>query len=107
MTVEKLRKLENIIKPILERQPQTRNDDYLLYAEIIRAYNPDLLEIPTKAFLFGHIELNLPNIKSVERARRKVQEKHPELASERAKKKRAEEEQMYREYAKGESKCYT
>jgi hypothetical protein len=45
--------------------------------------------------------LNVPNIKSVERARRKIQEKHPELASERAKRRRAEEQQTYVQYGRG------
>ena len=99
MTVQKLRDLEKVIKPILEEIPQTRNDDYLLYAEVIKAYKPELLKLSAITFLIGHRELNVPNIKSVERARRKIQEKHPELASERAKKKRAEEEQAYIGYA--------
>ena len=103
MTVKKLNKLEKVIKPILENQPQTRNDDFLLYAEVIRKYNPDLLEISTKEFLFEHNTLNGPNIKSVERVRRKGQEKFPELASERAKRKRAEEQQAYINYAKDKS----
>lgn len=100
MTVEKLRKLEKVIKPILENQPQTREDDFLLYAEVIKQYKPTLLELSARAFLIGHNTLNVPNIKSVERARRKVQEKHPELASERAKKKRAEQEQVYVQYGR-------
>lgn len=100
MTVKKLKKLENVIKPILENQPQTRNDDYLLYAEIIKSYYPDLLEITTGTFLLAHNFLQVPNIKSVERARRKIQEKHPELASERVNKKRAEEQATYIQYAK-------
>ena len=45
MTVEKLRKLEEVIKPILKEQPQTREDDFLLYAEIIKAYNPSVREL--------------------------------------------------------------
>lgn len=100
MTVEKLRKLEEVIKPILEEQPQTREDDFLLYAEVIRVYNPALLLISTKRFLLSHNALKVPNIKSVERARRKIQEKFPELASERAKRKRAEEQASYISYAK-------
>ena len=99
MTVTKLKNLEVVIKPILEKQPQTRNDDFLLYAEVIRAYKPDLLDYSARAFLYAHKTLNVPNIKSVERARRKVQERFPELASERAKKKRERERQVYIQYA--------
>lgn len=98
MTVEKLRKLEKVIKPILEKYPQTREDDFLLYAEVIHRYNPDLLELTAMQFLVCHSELNVPNIKTVERVRRKIQEKHPELATERAKRKRAEEQASYIRY---------
>ena len=98
MTVEKLKDLEKVIKPILEEKPQTRDDDYLLYAELIAKYVPKALEYPARTFLQYHNELNLPNIKSVERARRKLQAKYPELASERAKK-RAEQQAVYVDYA--------
>lgn len=101
MTVEKLKKLENVIKPILEEQPQTREDDLLLYAEIIKRYKPNLHRVNVITFLEYHNDLNVPNIKSVERARRKVQEKHPELASERAKRRRAIEQQAYVQYGRG------
>ena len=100
MTVKKLKKLEDMIKPILKEQPQTREDDFLLYAEIIKACNPKLLQISARTLLICHNELNVPNIKSVERARRKIQEKYPELASERTKRKRAEEKGAYNTYSK-------
>lgn len=101
MTVEKLRNIENIVKTILEEKPETRGDDYLLYYEVMKKYNGDLLSLPFGGVLMHHDDLGVPNIKSVERARRKAQEKHPELLSEEKKKKRAEEEQAYIEYAIG------
>ena len=100
MTVKKLKKLEDMIKLILKEQPQTREDDFLLYAEIIKAYNPKLLQISARTFFICHKELKIPNIKSVERVRRKIQEKCPELASERTKRKRAEEKGAYITYSK-------
>lgn len=99
MTVERLKKLERVIKPILEDKPQTRDDDFLLYAEVIKAYDPELLEASVRLFLMRHKALGVPNIKSVERSRRKIQEKYPELATERAKRKRAEEQASYIAYA--------
>ena len=100
MEVEKLKNLENVVKPILKHCPMARGDDFILYAEVIRSYNPALLEMPTRAFLYAHDTLKVPNIKSVERARRKLQEKFPELASEKAKRKRAKEQATYISYAK-------
>lgn len=101
MTVEKLRNIEKTVKTILEEQPETRGDDFLLYWAVIKRFNSDLLSLPIGGVLLHHIELGVPNIKSVERARRKAQRKHPELLSEEKKKKRAEEEQAYIEYAVG------
>ena len=100
MTVKKLKKLEDIIKPILKEQPQTRDDDFVLYAEIIKSYDPKLLQISARTVFIRHEELKIPNIKSVERIRRKIQEKCPELASERTKRKRAEEKEVYITYSK-------
>ena len=65
-----------------------------------KAYNPKLLQISARTFFICHKELKIPNIKSVERVRRKIQEKCPELASERAKRKRAEEKEAYITYSK-------
>jgi hypothetical protein len=102
MTVAKLKEIEKVVKPILEKYPIAREDDFILYVEVIRQYNPRLLDITAGEFLISHLAYNVPNIKSIERARRKIQEKYPYLASERAKKKRAEQEQEYFEYAVGE-----
>ena len=99
MTIEKLRKLESIVKPILEEQPLTRKDDYFLYAEVLRVYNPALLELSAKTFLLGHTVYNVPNIKSIERVRRKIQAKYPHLANEQAKRKRLEEQATYIDYS--------
>lgn len=99
MTVEKLRKQEPLIKHILEEYPETRGDDFLLYAEVIREYNPELLTLSAGSFLVGHSHYNVPNIKSVERVRRRLQAKYPELTSPKAKAKRSEEEQAYIGYA--------
>jgi hypothetical protein len=102
MTVDKLRDIEKVVKPILEKYPIAREDDYILYVEVIKEYNAPLLYMSAGEFLTSHLAYNVPNMKSIERARRKIQAKHPELASERAKKKRAEQEQEYIEYAVGE-----
>ena len=72
MTVKKLKKLEDMIKPILKEQPQTREDDFFFFFEIIKAYNPKLLQISARTFFICHKELKIPNIKSVERVRRKT-----------------------------------
>lgn len=100
MTTKKLLKLEGIVKPILEESFLARNDDFYLYGQVIAALCPECEEIPLYSALIDHLHYGLPNIKSVERVRRKLQAKYPELESERAKQRRAKEESAYVEYAK-------
>lgn len=100
MTVNKLLKQEEIVKPILEQHPETRGDDFLLYAEVIKEYRPELAELSVLHFFIAHKDLYCPSYNSITRVRRRLQKKHPELLSEKAKAKRAKEETVYREYAK-------
>lgn len=100
MTVNKLLKQEEIVKPILEKFPETREDDFLLYAEVIREYRPELADLSVLHFFVAHKHLYCPSYNSITRVRRRLQKKYPELLSEKAKAKRAKEEAVYREYAK-------
>ena len=103
MTANKLVKQEEVIKPILEQHPETRGDDFLLYAEVIREYRPELAELSVIDFFVAHKELYCPSYESVTRVRRRLQEKHPELCSDKIKEKRAKEQNEYKAYAKGKS----
>lgn len=103
MTANKLVKQEQVIKPILEKHPETRGDDFLLYAEVIRECRPELAELSVIDFFVAHRDLYCPSYESVSRVRRRLQAKHPELCSEKVKEKRAKEEIEYRAYAKGKS----
>lgn len=93
-------KQEPMIKQILEEVPITREDDNLLYAEIIRRYYSKVSNYGFLYTLCRHKELCIPSFESIMRVRRKVQKKHPELTSEKTKAKRALQEAQYREYAK-------
>lgn len=103
MTANKLRKQEQVIKPILEQYPETRGDDFLLYAEVIRECRPDLANLSVIGFLLAHKDLCCPSYDSVTRVRRRLQSKYPELCSDKVKEKRARQEAEYRAYAKGEN----
>ena len=100
MTVNKLVRQEEIVKSILEKHPETRGDDFLLYAEVIREYRPELAKLSVLDFFVAHKNLYCPSYESLTRVRRRVQEKHPELLSDKAKEIRAKEEAIYRAYAK-------
>lgn len=66
--------IQHLVEDELVKHPETRNSDTILYLAIIDRINPTL-----KNKSFGYVmcnarSLGLPNIKSVERARRKIQE---------------------------------
>ena len=99
MTVNKLIKQESIIKPILEEHPETRGDDFLLYAEVIREYRPELAELSVLDFFVAHKDLYCPSYESVSRVRRRLQAKFPELCSDEVKAKRAKQQAEYKTYS--------
>ncbi len=92
------KKIENLVEKILIEVPSTRNDDYELIAEYYSRECPEVLNMNFKYVFLGHKTLALPSFKSIERARRKVQAKFPELVSETTKLKRKKIEEEYRDY---------
>ena len=99
--MSKLNAMENVVISILSELPPTRNDDCLLMWEVCRRLTPNLLNKSFSDVMLFHTELGLPNIKTVERCRRKAQEKFPDLqATKEKKKQRKEEEKKYEEYSK-------
>ena len=110
MKAEKLIKLESQVYNILLNYKATRDDDMLLYWYYVifslvftgnEKYN---LSDYYFSLIFSspqfRVQLGIAPFSSVERARRKVQEKHPELQSERIKRIREIEEQEYLKYVK-------
>lgn len=85
------------VKEIMELRPETRDDDFKLYA--IFVYKTVGLAAKERFYdvMYKHNEYNLPSYESVTRARRKVQENEPRLrGTKRAA--RLEMEEEYREY---------
>lgn len=106
--MKKLLKITELVKGILEENEETRDDDNLLWLEAIRetAYKRDCVYVLdwSIAGLMNNIRnLHLPTFESVSRARRKLQEKYPELrGEEKARKEREKREEIYKEYARNE-----
>ena len=110
MKVEKLIKLESQVYNILLNYKATRDDDMLLYwyYVIFSLVFPGNGQYNLSDYYFSsvfsnpefRVQLGIAPFSSVERARRKVQEKHPELQSERIKRIREIEEQEYLKYVK-------
>lgn len=76
----KLRNLTEMIKEILEQQPETRSSDNKLYIEVLkRCTNQNVLNMPVQLFYQNLTEWQLPSIETVGRCRRKAQQENPNL----------------------------
>lgn len=104
--MKKIIKVQELVKGILENDPETRDDDNLLWAQAIReaafingcAY---VLDWSIGSLMLNVRTLHLPTFETVSRARRKLQSKHPELrGTEKVTKARGEREKVFEEYAK-------
>lgn len=100
MKTKELYKLDDTVKSVLERYPETRSDDFILVYSVYREINfKDVTIKPFHEIMLYHKQFGLPPFESVTRARRKIQSKHPELANEKTKKLREKQENEYIKYA--------
>lgn len=104
----KLNTLTTLVQGILESKPQARESDSTLYYFVLKhigsTHNIDIDTMSMPRFLLHLKEYPFPTIESVGRCRRKVVENNPDLAgSKTIQKIRAEKEQEYREYARGDA----
>lgn len=104
--MKRLTNIAKLVKTILERSPETRDDDFLLWLKVLEKvaeYNhiPDFTKTMTLAeFLSIARFTKFPLYHSVSRARRKAQEKFPDLrATEETQAARSELERRYRKFA--------
>lgn len=88
-----------MILEVLQEVEAARSDDYILYAEILERFFPEVATMPFRKALLLHQQITVPSYESIARVRRKVQSKYPEYESERAKIRRAKLESEYRAYA--------
>ena len=95
MTNKKL--LQPIVTEILETIPETREDDMLLISTVFDKLYEGLTNMSFNFIVNRRKELKLPTFESITRVRRYIQNKNPNLASERVKQNRQEEELKYRE----------
>ncbi len=91
---------EKLVLQVLEEQPKTREDDYLLMLFVTAKINIDLLNQSFSDVMLGRHNNGLPNWETVTRCRRKIQEKNPHLRNEKKAIYRKIEEQKYIEYSR-------
>ena len=76
----KLRNMTELVKTIMEQQPETRSIDNLLYIEVLkRCTSQNVLNMPVWSFYQNLREWQLPSIETVGRCRRKAQQENPHL----------------------------
>ncbi|HPZ24177.1 MAG TPA: hypothetical protein PLC25_05000 [Bacilli bacterium] len=95
----KIEKIEELVKETMIDDPVSRDDDYILILEVLKKVNFDVNFQMFSTIMKTHKELGLPSLESITRARRKLQNKYPELRSskqvEKARKMKEEEIKNY------------
>lgn len=102
--MSRIKKIEPIVRQVLEEVEQARADDFLLVAEVYSRLVPECASMPFSAVMLGHKELKLPYFESIRRTGAKLraanEELRPSLEIQLAKKKKEAE---FIKYAKDTS----
>lgn len=101
----KLKNTKAQVKIILEQDQRARNSDSYLYLRILKLISDengtDFQKIPITEFLQQMDRLGVPPFESVRRSRQKIQAECPHLAaSPEVEVFRADNEEVYREFAR-------
>lgn len=99
---KELKSTTELVKHILETVPAARNSDTLLYYRICEHIDYKVLDLSAGYFLLARKDYGIPGFETVRRTRQQIQRKHPELAGDKVKEKRKENEQIFREFARSE-----
>lgn len=105
--MQDLKTITAVVKEILTQYKQTRSCDGLLYLKVLEYYSHkkgiDLRMLSVPVFLQQMGDMGFPGHESVRRTRQKLQARFPELAAcETVEAYRAENEKIFREYARSE-----
>lgn len=77
---KELQTITAIVKDILVNDPDARNSDEYLYCKVCQKVGGIFVTLPFWKVFLNRKEYGLPPFETVGRARRKLQETHPELA---------------------------
>lgn len=96
-----------LVKSLLEQDKQCRNSDSFLYLKVLSAIGKqkgiDIERMSVPYFLVNLHGAGFPGFETVRRTRQKLQQHHPELAAcETVEGFRAENEKVFRDFARGE-----
>lgn len=100
--MNRLNTTKALVKTILEQNKAARSSDMRLYYEVCNSINPQILCCRFSDVIMNLDALRLPPFESVRRSRQKVQEEFPHLAAcPEVELFRAENEEFYRDFARG------
>ena len=98
---KELKTITAIVKDILEHDPKARNSDEYLYLKVCEKVGGMYMNLSFWNVLLHRKAYGLPPYESVGRARRKLQETHPELAgNSTVEAQRTLNEEVFRDYAR-------
>ena len=94
-----MKNYEEIVLKILEEQPLSRTDDWILFGLVLKEKGIDI-NMSLKDFIINHKKIGVPSFKTIERNRRKICETRQDLINWETSVKRAEEKEAYIEYSR-------
>ena len=98
---KELQTITAIVKDILVNDPQSRNSDEYLYLKVCAKVSGMCMNLPFWKVFLNRKEYGLPPFETVGRARRKLQETHPEFAgNSTVEAHRMLNEEVFRDYAR-------
>lgn len=98
---KELQTITAIVKGILEHDPDARNSDEYLYLKVCERFGGIYMNLPFWKVFLNRKKYGLPSFETCGRARRKLQEKHPELAgNSTVEAHRTMNEEVFRDYAR-------
>lgn len=89
-----IEKVETMVRNSLERNKSTREDDNLLYIDVIYQINPAFVNVNFLMNFKNARKLGLPAFESISRARRKLQSENENLRGSKENQKAREERQV-------------
>lgn len=95
----RLKKLTEVVEEILRTDELARKDDCYLILEVIRRIYPFEIGKTFANVMLGAQEKGI-SFEGITRARRKVQQKYPELKDRKTEEIRKKEEEEYREFSR-------
>lgn len=98
MDKARLKDLHKLVEEILRVDNNARVDDCYLYAILVSKLNPTVCNYSFIYVMTHSKEFGLPILDSVTRCRRKILQEYPELRIKEVQEKRAENENVHREY---------